>query len=88
LDFILGFGAHPDPVAEALPAIDEARIKASEEKRRVVFVASVTGTERDIQDAVAQAEALRAARVEVLPSSAQAARFAALIATRGKVSFE
>jgi hypothetical protein len=41
-------------------------------------VASVVGTEADPQRLSAQVDRLRAAGVEVLPSSAQAARFAAL----------
>ena len=88
LDFILGFSAHPDPVGQALPAIDQARTEAADSHHQPVFVASVTGTERDIQDAEGQLEALRDAGVEVLPSNAQAARFGALVATRGEVNFE
>jgi FdrA protein len=41
-------------------------------------VASVVGTEGDPQGVRAQVDQLRAAGVEVLPSNAQAARFAVL----------
>ena len=43
------------------------------------MVASVVGTEADPQDLRAQTAALEAAGVEVLPSNAQACRFAALL---------
>jgi FdrA protein len=82
LDVILGYGAHPDPAGEILPAIQEARHQARTMDRYLAVVASVCGTERDPQNRTAQVEALRTHGVVVMPSNAQATRLAALIASR------
>jgi FdrA protein len=82
LDVVLGYGAHPDPAAELLPALETARGAARAAGRGLSIVASVTGTERDPQVRSAQAAALRRAGVVVMDSNAQAARLAALIAAR------
>ena len=76
LDIVLGYGAHVDPVGELVRAIEAARA------RRIAVVASVCGTDADPQGATRQADALRRAGVVVMPSNAQAARLAALIAIR------
>jgi FdrA protein len=73
LDVVLGYGAHPDPAGELLPAIATARA------RGVTVIASVCGTEGDPQGLSRQADALRRAGVVVMPSNAQAARIAARI---------
>jgi FdrA protein len=75
LDVVLGRGAHPDPAGVLAAAVRDARQAAG---RPLLAVASVVGTEADPQRLSAQVERLRAAGVEVLPSSAQAARFVAL----------
>src|SRR2546425_537945 len=80
LDVVLGYGAHPDPAGELLPAIRSARRRADAEGRHVAVVASVCGTEADPQRRSAQVAALTAAGVIVMPSNAQAARLAALVA--------
>jgi FdrA protein len=80
LDFVLGYGAHPDPVGELLPAIQQATHPAREGSRHVALVASVCGTDQDRQRRSAQIDALRAHGVIVMPSNAQAARLAAEIA--------
>ena len=74
LDIVLGFGAHPDPAGEVLPALREAR--------SVAVIASVCGTDDDPQNVGRQVRALREAGVIVMPSNAQAARLAALVAAR------
>ena len=76
LDVVLGYGAHADPVGELLPAIERARA------RPVAVVASVCGTDADRQGLGRQTDALRRAGVVVMPSNAQAARLAGMIATR------
>jgi FdrA protein len=73
LDVVLGYGAHPDPAGELLPAIATARA------RGVTVIASVCGTEGDPQGLSRQADTLRRAGVVVMPSNAQAARIAARI---------
>jgi FdrA protein len=82
LDVVLGYGAHPDPAGELLPAIQEAIRQAQSTGRHLAVVASVCGTEQDPQRRSAQVAALHAQGVIVMPSNAQAARLAALIATR------
>jgi len=71
LDFILGLGAHPDPVGAALPAIGEAL--SAGRGRGLRFVAHVVGTDEDPQGLRRQEAALRAAGVEVLDSNFRAA---------------
>jgi FdrA protein len=75
-DVVLGYGAHPDPAGELLPAIATARAQ------QVALVASVCGTAGDPQGLARQTTALGAAGVLVMPSNARAARLAGLIATR------
>lgn len=79
LDVVLGYGAHPDPAGEILPAIRAAQRAAESAGRHLAVVASVCGTEGDPQRRSAQVAALSAAGVIVMPSNAQAARLAALI---------
>ena len=82
LDVVLGFGAHPDPAGELLPAISAARAVARSAGRGLVVIASVCGTDGDPQDRGHQKARLEAGGVIVMPSNAQAARLAALVAER------
>jgi succinyl-CoA synthetase alpha subunit len=75
LDVVLGYGAHPDPAGEILPAIRAVRAQ-----RSVPIVASVCGTDADPQSRAAQVEQLRSGGVIVMGGNAQAARLAAAIA--------
>ncbi|MET0849529.1 MAG: transcriptional regulator, partial [Candidatus Rokuibacteriota bacterium] len=79
LDVVLGRVAHPDPARPLADAVREARRRAAAGGRALHAVASVVGTEDDPQRLSDQVGTLRAAGVHVLPSSAQAARFAALL---------
>jgi succinyl-CoA synthetase alpha subunit len=83
LDVVIGFGSHDDPAGELIPPIMKARAAAEGEGRRLSFVASIVGTDLDHQDLRDQQKRLEDAGVIVMPSNAQAARLAALIATRG-----
>jgi FdrA protein len=78
LDLVLGRAAHPDPAGSLAVAIRAARADAERDGRTLHVVASVVGTDADPQNRAAQIAALEAAGVDVLPSNAQAARFAAL----------
>jgi FdrA protein len=80
LDVILGFGAHPDPAGELVPALARARAEARARGRGLVIVASVVGTDADPQGRARQVATLEAQGVIVMPSNAQAARLAARIA--------
>lgn len=83
LDVVLGYGAHPDPAGELLPALEAAQAEARREGRGLAVVASVVGTDRDPQRRADQVARLEAQGVIVMPSNAQAARLAAAIA-RGR----
>jgi FdrA protein len=80
VDLVLGRAAHPDPAAVLAPAVRDARAAALAQGRALAVVASVVGTAEDPQGFAGQASALESAGAEVMPSSAQAARFAALLA--------
>jgi len=77
-DVVLGRGAHPDPAGALAEGARAALAAARRDGRRLAVVASVIGTAGDPQGYAGQVAALEGAGVEVLPSSAQAARYAAL----------
>lgn len=79
LDIVLGYGAHPDPAGAAVEAIREAQAWLENERREVLFIASVCGTEGDPQNVNAQEAKLREAGVLVLESNAAATRLAGYI---------
>ena len=79
LDVVLGYGAHPDPVAEIGPAIQAARGEAAREGRSLPIVASVTGTEKDPQGLQHTLAGLEDTGAIVCDSNAAAARLAALL---------
>jgi FdrA protein len=84
LDVVLGYGSHPDPAGSLAEAIKQAKAKAREDGRYLAVVASVCGTEGDPQDLFGQEQALTDVGVVVLPSNAQASRFAGWIAQLAK----
>jgi len=75
LDLVLGDGAHPDPAAEIVGAVDAARGSRSDKPLSVV--ASVCGSRRDPQGTARQERTLRQSGVKVEPSAARAAAQAA-----------
>ncbi len=77
LDIVLGYGAHPNPANALVPVMKEAK------RRNVSVVASLCGTEDDPQDYKRQRKELEKMGVIIMPSNAQAARFATLVAKRG-----
>jgi len=79
LDLVLGRAVHPDPATPLAAAVRDARHAAAAGGRELSVVASVVGTDGDPQDLRRQTATLEAADVQVLPSNAQAARFAALL---------
>lgn len=80
LDIVLGYGVHPDPVGDLLPALQQARAEAHAQGRYLAVVASVCGTDQDPQGRAAQIAALQAHGIVVMPSNARAARLAVHIA--------
>ncbi|MGZ3596046.1 MAG: acyl-CoA synthetase FdrA, partial [Syntrophales bacterium] len=79
LDIVLGYGAHMNMAGAMAESIRGAKQKAETRGQYLSVVASVCGTMRDPQDFVSQVDQLRKAGVVVMPSNAQAARFAGII---------
>ncbi len=82
LDIVLGYGAHMNMAGALAESILAAKGKAESGGRYLSVIASVCGTMRDPQDFVSQVGQLRKAGVVVMPSNAQAARLAAMIAAK------
>lgn len=82
LDFVLGYGSHPDPAGAHLDALKKAKEIASQRGNHLVILAHVVGTEKDPQKVLEQEEKLKRAGVIVLPTNALMALAAAMIATR------
>ena len=79
VDVVLGRAAHADPARPVAAAVRAARAAAARGGRSLAVIASVVGTDADPQGRSTQTATLEAAGVEVLPSNAQACRFAALL---------
>src|SRR6185436_3344346 len=77
LDVVLGYGSNPDPAAELIPAITEAKKIAGAGGRELVIIGMVCGTDLDPQGLARQETALRDAGVHLVESNALAARLAA-----------
>ncbi len=80
LDVVLGEGVHPDPAGALMPAIMAARTGAAEAGRHLTFVASVCGTDEDLQRRTDQVGRLASAGVLVEDSNVRAAALAGMIA--------
>jgi len=76
LDFILGFMSSENPAGELAPAIIEAKQIRKNDGGHLIFIASVCGTDLDIQNLKEQLNALEEIGVIVMPSSAHAALLA------------
>ena len=83
LDVVLGLGSHRDPAGELVPWITEAKGLVARREGFLSVVASIVGTLRDPQNLREQQRKLKAAGVTLMPTNAQAARIAGLIASRG-----
>lgn len=85
LDVVLGYGAHPDPAREMVPALRAARAAAERAGRGLGLVGFVCGTEGDPQGLARQEAALHEAGMVLTGSNAQAARLAAaMVLAHGK----
>jgi succinyl-CoA synthetase alpha subunit len=85
LDVVLGYGSHDNPAAELISSIQEIKANAERDVRYLSVVASIVGTSLDHQEFHKQSKLLEDVGVIIMPSNAQAARLAALIATRGAI---
>ncbi len=88
LDVVLGYGSHNNPAAELISPINAVKANAERNGRYISVVASIVGTSLDHQDFQKQYKLLENEGVIIMPSNAQAARLAALIATRGGIQDE
>jgi len=79
-DCVIGYGAHPDPARSLANTATEALAAARKAKRRLLIIASVTGTRRDPQDYGAQRRTLENAGIVVAETNALAAQCAAKVA--------
>jgi len=70
VDLVLGWGAHEDPAGHLLSGL------GSTGNGRPVLIASVTGTDQDIQNRSSQVQRLQEAGILVAPSNADAALLA------------
>lgn len=78
VDCVLGFGCHEDPAGELVEMINEIRKENPE--CNYIFIASVCGTDDDLQCRLSQVRTLEAAGVLVMDSNAEAVRLALEIA--------
>jgi hypothetical protein len=78
-DCVIGYGSHPDPAKDLAEAIRTAKAEAEAAGRYLCCISSVCGTEGDPQSLSATTRKLEDAGAVVLPSNAQAARFALLV---------
>jgi len=84
LDVVLGYGSNEDMAGEITTTIEKINKELKAEGRTVSYVASVCGTDEDIQNRSEQIEKLQNAGVLVMPSNAQAVRLAILISAKGE----
>jgi hypothetical protein len=80
LDVILGYGSHPEPAHALAPALIEARAAAEAAGRPFAVVASLCGTEDDIQPYQATRSVLEHYGVRVTRSASMAAGVAGRVA--------
>ncbi len=85
MDFVLGYGSHPDPVGAVINEISDAKRAAEKTGGHLCVVAHVCGTSGDHQGYEQSVKKLKSAGCIVLPTNALAAVAAAAVARRGKV---
>ena len=73
-DCVLGYGSHEDPSNSIVKAINEVKKARG---NSILFVGSVTGTDRDPQNRLDQENKLKKAGALILPTNAQASEFVA-----------
>jgi FdrA protein len=82
LDCVIGYGSHPDPAGALAPAIRTMKNVTAKRGGYLAVVASVTGTEGDVQNIAAQRRTLESAGAVVMPSNYQAVKLAQRIMDR------
>jgi FdrA protein len=79
LDFVLGYGSHPDPAGEMVDPIVKANQLAAAEGRQLLIFGHVCGTEQDPQTLSRQETKLKEAGVFLFPTNAEMALSAAMV---------
>ncbi len=82
IDFVFGWGSHIDPLTDMQDAFTQWELL----DRNIPIVTHLCGTELDPQDLNKSIPTLEDLGIYVMPTNAQAARLAALIATRGDLN--
>lgn len=84
LDFVLGYGGHPDPAGVSVAALRRARSVAEQHGRHLPIVTSVCGTDQDPQVFGRQVQLLTEAGVIISSTNARAARLTAQIVLQSR----
>lgn len=86
MDFVLGYGAHPDPVGVMLPVIRKAKADAAAAGRHLEILAYVLGTQEDSQNFDEQVAKLTEADVTWASSSTNTGLLAREFVWKGDVA--
>jgi FdrA protein len=84
MDFVLGFGAHENPVGVMIPAIKEAKRQAEQEGRHLEILGYILGTDIDQQNYQEQIDQLIAAGATHASSSQNAGLLAREFVVKGE----
>jgi hypothetical protein len=76
LDVVLGYGAHEDPCGILGESIGKARTQVAKRGGYLSVIASITGTEKDVQNMAEQRKKLESVGCLVMLSNYQAALMA------------
>lgn len=83
MDFVLGYGANPDPVGAMLPALHQAKKEAAEQGRHLEILAYILGTDADAQGFDDQVAKLNEAGVTWASSSTNTGLLAREFVSKG-----
>lgn len=79
LDIVLGYGSNPNPLADIVPTLRQAKEIAKKERRGLSIICSVTGTNSDPQNRATVVKGLSDIGITVMESNAVACRLAGLV---------
>jgi FdrA protein len=85
LDFVLGYGSNPDPVAAVIEELRLAKEIAHKQGHYLPIITHVCGTKNDIQGYERSISKLHSVGCVVMPTNALAAVASALIVLRGQI---
>lgn len=84
LDFVIGYGANPDPVGTTLEALVTVKKEAAAAGRHLEILAYVLGTDLDTPDVASQIAMLKNAGITIAPSSTDAGLLAREFVVKGE----